>query len=190
MYEMRPATTNDWQPVSTMISLRELWLCERGLRSHGEGNAIRGLIGQNDETTKVMVLVEDDQILGCTVLISKPPLTGWTEAERAEPSLIMAMTHTHPAPAYRGDRLGWLMTLWVLDYAARLEDEVRWVRCTVADKRLMCHLRDNHGWQYVRSAHDPQRGIVHLLQHRSQAKPGLSALVASPESDHCATART
>jgi len=177
---MRTATTADLKQIAALIEARELWLRERGKCSFGQGNAVLGLIGQPATTATVLGLFreEDGQALGCSVLFRAAPSSpGWTAAELRERTWIMTMSHTHPA--FRSDRIGWLMTMWVGDYATRQPDPPEWVRCRVPDPALMAHYRDQLGWQRVRTRHDPDLGQISLMQRRPASSRGLSAVITS-----------
>ncbi|MEU0341884.1 hypothetical protein ABZ092_23740 [Streptomyces bobili] len=180
MYVMRRVSTADLEPVTAMIEERERWLRERGKHSYGQPNAVLGLIGQPDGTATVIGLFKEQDepvVLGCSVLFcSASAAPGWTSAERRERAWIMTMTHTHPA--FRRDRIGWLMTMWVSDYAARRPDPPEWVRCRVPEP-LMAHYRDQLGWQLVRTNRDQELGQVSLMQRRPESSHGASALITS-----------
>lgn len=179
LYEMRPAATADLKPIAAMIEAREQWLRERGMRSYGQGSAVLGLIGQPTATATVIGLFnEDGQVLGCSVLFPAAPASpGWTAAELRQRTWIMSMSHTHPD--FRSDRIGWLMTMSVGDWAARQPDPPEWVRCRVPDPALVAHYRDQLGWQLVRTRPDQELGQVALMQRRPASSPGLSAVITS-----------
>lgn len=180
MYEMRPAAAADLKPIAAMIEAREQWLRERGMRSYGQGSAVLGLIGQPTATATVIGLfnAEDGQVLGCSVLFPAAPASpGWTAAELRQRTWIMSMSHTHPD--FRSDRIGWLMTMSVGDWAARQPDPPEWVRCRVPDPALVAHYRDQLGWQLVRTRPDQKLGQVALMQRRPASSPGLSAVITS-----------
>ncbi|WP_406011615.1 hypothetical protein OG440_39120 (plasmid) [Streptomyces sp. NBC_00637] len=136
------------------------------------------LIREPDDTSLVVALYEDDQVVGCTALLTNPVLgLGWTTEERQQPSLLMTMTHTHPDR--RGDRIGLLMTMWVCDFAARLSEPRSWVRCHVPDRGLATHYSNEMGWQEVRARTDQQGSRVYLMQCPAAPKDGLSAFICS-----------
>ncbi|MCT9107587.1 hypothetical protein N4G69_18405 [Streptomyces mirabilis] len=177
---MRPATPADLKAIVTMIAARRLWLLERGKRSYGQATALLGLLGQAAGTVTVVGLFHaaDDQVLGCSVLFpTAGAASGWTAAERSERTWILTMSHTHPDS--RDDRIGWLMTMWASDYAARQPDPPAWIRCRVPDPALIAHYRDQLGWQVVRTRRDPDLGEVALMQRRPELRFGLSAVITS-----------
>jgi hypothetical protein len=177
---MRRVTTADLKPIAAMVAARQLWLLERGKRSYGQGNALLGLLGQPAETVTVIGLFHaaDDQVLGCSVLFPiAGAAPGWTTAELRERAWVLTMSHTHPA--FRDDRIGWLMTMWASDYAARQPDPPEWMRCRVPHPALIAHYRDQLGWRVVRTRLDPDLGEVALMQRRPEPKPGLSAVITS-----------
>lgn len=148
---MREAVRTDSGRIAALITARELWLRARGAHSYGRGTAVLGLLGQPATNARVICLTneEDDQILGCSVLLTTTPASpGWTAFERRERSWGMAMSHTHPD--FRSDHIGWLMTMWVSDYAARQPDPPQWVRCRVPHRKLTAHYNNKLGWQLVR----------------------------------------
>ncbi|WP_405814680.1 hypothetical protein OG241_08775 [Streptomyces sp. NBC_01390] len=171
-------TTADQKSIAAMIAERELWLFERGKLSYGRGTAVLGLIGQPVETSTVIGLFEEDgQVLGCSVLLSyAPSAPGWTAAELRERTWLVTMSHTHPA--FSHDRIGWLMTMWVGDYAARQPDPPEWLRCRVPTA-LVAHYRDQLGWQPVRTSLDRDLGQISLMQRRPESSHGAPALITS-----------
>lgn len=177
---MRPATPVDLLPITTMIAARQLWLFERGKCSYGQDNALLGLIGQPAESATVIGLFDatDGQVLGCSVLFpTASAAPGWTADECRERAWILTMSHTHPD--FRGDRIGWLMTTWACDYAARQPDPPQWMRCRVPDPALIAHYRDQLGWRVIRTRQDPELGEVALMQRRPELRSGLSAVITS-----------
>ncbi|MDH6522361.1 hypothetical protein [Streptomyces sp. SAI-090] len=105
-----------------------------------------------------------------------PAAPGWTAAELRERTWIMTMSYTHPA--FRRDRIGWLMTMWVGDFAARQPDPPEWLRCRVP-AALVAHYRDQLGWQLVRTTRGQDLGPVSLMQRRPESSHGTSALITS-----------
>lgn len=179
VYVMRRVTPADMMPVAAMIAERELWLLQRGKCSYGRGTAVLGLIGRPVETSTVVGLFskEDGQVLGCSSLLyAAPAAPGWTAAELLERTWIVTMSHSHPA--FRNDRIGWLMTMWVGDFAARQPDPPQWLRCRVP-AALVAHYRDQLGWQVVRTRRDQDLGQVSLMQRRPESCRGASALITS-----------
>ncbi|RYJ28818.1 hypothetical protein CU044_2579 [Streptomyces sp. L-9-10] len=137
--------------------------------------------------TKVMVLEElgdepgrEAELLGCTVLKHKVSKAGWMSAERRERAMAMEWTYSHPAPQYRQDRLGQLMTWWVADYVARRHADVEWIRSTVRSPSLGKLARERDGWQKVREADDETFAWVHLIQREPRQLDALRTLVATP----------
>ncbi|MET9083158.1 hypothetical protein ABZX77_14890 [Streptomyces sp. NPDC004237] len=180
VYVMRRATTADLKPIADLLEARRLWLLNRGRRSYGQGNALLGLLAQPDETSMVIGLftATDNQLRGCSMLFpTAAAAPGWTASERRERAWILTMSHTHPD--VRGDRIGWLMTMWASDYAARQPDPPTWMRCRVPHPALIAHHRDQLGWQLVRSVRDPDLGEIALMQRRPESSPGLSAVITS-----------
>ena len=175
---MRPVSPETGDQVGVMIAARERWLRACGKESHGHADALATLIGEPDDTNVAVALYEDDQVVGCTALLTNPILRpGWTVEERQQHSLIMTMTHTHPD--YRGDRIGLLMTMWVCDFAVRLPEPRSWVRSHVRDRALASHYSNSLGWEEVRFRTYQQGRRVYLMQRRANPINGLSALISS-----------
>jgi hypothetical protein len=180
VYVIRRVIPADLKSIAAMIAARQLWLLERGKRSYGQGNALLGLLGQSADTATVLGLFDDadDTAVGCSVLFpTASAAPGWTAAERRERAWILTMSHTHSD--YRGDRIGWLMTMWASDFAARQPDPPQWLRCRVPDPALIAHYRDQLGWHLVRTCQDPDLGGVALMQRRPESRRGLSAVISS-----------
>ncbi|MDF3141082.1 MULTISPECIES: hypothetical protein [unclassified Streptomyces] len=138
--------------------------------------AIRVLVGDVDDDMALMLLAEDDAVVGCMAIYATTPEWGWTPSERTEVSMSVALMYTHPDQ--HGGHLARLMTLWVLDYAARRPDpEPKWVRCTVPNLQLARYFRDDLGWNEVRVIVDGQRPRRVQMQQRPRQMPGLSALI-------------
>ncbi|WP_369228506.1 hypothetical protein AB5J52_48565 (plasmid) [Streptomyces sp. R39] len=172
-------TTADLTPVTALIAEREQWLLKRGKHSYGQGAAVLGLIGQPVQSSTVIGLFrqEDGHVLGCSVLLTAASaVPGWTAAELRERTWVVTMSHSHPA--FSSDPIGWLMTMWVGDYAARQPDPPAWLRCRVPAV-LVAHYRDQLGWQLVRTRHDREVGSVSLMQRRPESSHGAPALITS-----------
>jgi hypothetical protein len=174
VYEMRPATGEDRQVAHELLQARDDWARQRGLLP-ADSIAIRVLIGDAANDMALMLLAEDNDVVGCLVLQATTPSRGWTPSERAEPSMGLAMMYTHPDQY--GCKLARLMTLWVLDYAARRPGpELQWVRCSVPN-RLARYFLEELGWNEARVTHDGQGRRCAQMQQRPRRLPGLSALV-------------
>ncbi|MEU6510985.1 hypothetical protein [Streptomyces sp. NPDC046942] len=177
MYQMRPATDDDRQGIHELLRARDDWARRRGLLPP-DSIALRVLIGNAGDDMALMLLTKDQAVVGCVVLYATTPGWTWTASERAEPSMTLAMMHTHPDQ--RGSRLAGLMTLWVLDYAARhTSPELQWVRCTVPDNRLASYFREELRWQQVRVTRDAQGRRYTQMQKHPRHVPGLSAVIKS-----------
>ncbi|WP_342791169.1 GNAT family N-acetyltransferase [Streptomyces montanus] len=186
---MRPAAEDDRTAVTDLLQARDDWIRQRGLPP-SDAVAVRALIGDSGDDMTLMVLAEDDEIVGSVVLYATTPSWGWTASERAEPSLGLATMYTHPA--HHGGGLGRLMTLWALDYAARRTDlQLQWVRGSVHGERLMHHFRDELGWDDVRHTRDRSLQRTFQMQQRPRELPGLRALITSDDpplaTDVCTT---
>ncbi|MFF7145731.1 GNAT family N-acetyltransferase [Streptomyces sp. SID2888] len=179
MYEIRPATGDDRQVVHELLQARDGWARQRGLLS-ADSVALRALIGNTGDDMALMLLTENNDIVGCVVLHAITPAWRWTASERAEQSMSLATMYTHPHQ--RGAGLARLMTLWILDYAARRTDpELQWVRCLVPDNRLACYFREELGWHEVRVTHDGLGRRYVQMQQRPRRLLRLSALISSDD---------
>ncbi|MEU7322588.1 hypothetical protein ABZ682_18810 [Streptomyces griseoviridis] len=179
MYLIRPATCEDRESAAGLIAARDTWLRNRSLRSYGNGPGLLDLLAQPREAASVIGLFDgcDGRLLGCCALLSPSgDLPGWTAAECAERSWLMGMAHTHPD--VRGSRLGWLMTVWASDYAARQPHPPTWIRCAVG-RPLIAYCRDSLAWETVRAQRMPDIGTGALMQRLPEKKPALAALIDS-----------
>ncbi|MFC0844668.1 hypothetical protein ACFH04_13260 [Streptomyces noboritoensis] len=192
MYVIRPAVPADADGITRVIDHR----CTHHLVRHDElvrndGDLIRRLLthpGESrdrvwvftDETAARDRLTISDEapLVACLTLTERlPHWSLWTREECAEPSLSIDSLYTDPAPEQR--RTGWMMHCWVVDHVARTYRQAEWVRCVVAHPRVMRYMRDQWGWEYVRSGPGADGSAAHLLQHRPEAKPGLAALITT-----------
>ncbi|MEU8976042.1 hypothetical protein AB0D11_43895 [Streptomyces monashensis] len=179
VYEMRPATVNDHQAVRSLLRARDGWAHRRRLLP-ADSIALRVLIEHAGDDMTLMLLTQDSDVAGCVALYATTPGWSWTANERAEPSMSLAMMHTHPDQ--HGAGLAGLTTLWVLDYTARhTSPELEWVRCSVPDNRLALYFREELGWHQVRVTHTTQGQRYAQLQQPPRPVPGLSALIRSTD---------
>ncbi|MDT3396313.1 GNAT family N-acetyltransferase [Streptomyces sp. B1866] len=178
MYEMRPAVDRDHEAITGLIAARNRWFEDRGIVPNvADGSLAATLIGDRAEDGRrplAWVLCEDGQVLGCTVLLSDIQAWGWTDQQRAEPSLLMLGTYTDPA--HRHDKPGRLMAWWSVDYAARLGG-VRWVRRVTFADRLMRYYRDQQKWNLVDTVIRDGRH-AYLMQRRAERLKNFESLVA------------
>ncbi|MFD9607542.1 hypothetical protein [Streptomyces sp. NPDC059970] len=112
--------------------------------------------------------------MATTTLVEQSPYVGWTRREKAQQAIGLARVITAAPPEHS---LSWLLTYWVIDYAARSERE--WVRICVPDMRLASRWCTGLGWEHVRSHHPAEDQPVHLLQRAAERMPrsSLAALV-------------
>lgn len=116
-YEMRPlSTAADRAAAAALVDDRARWLAERGIRvPHHHVAAYREAwaegVGLYEDGA------DDEEILiGCLLLHRQPePRPGVTDAEG--PGLGISLVYTAPGLDVR---YGWLITLWVSDFAARI----------------------------------------------------------------------
>ncbi|MGW6238382.1 hypothetical protein [Streptomyces sp. NPDC055094] len=184
-FTMRPATLDDNPQLGRLIQTREMWMRASGFSGHRE--LIHVLSSVSSDSSEVMVLEEPGDepgqeavLLGCTALTHAVTAKGWEPTERRERAMAMKWTYSHPAPRYRQDRLGQLMTWWVADYVARRYADVEWIRSTVRSHALLKLARDRDGWREVREVRDAAHARVHLIQREPKQTDGLRALIASP----------
>ncbi|MEU1408085.1 hypothetical protein ABZ471_38195 [Streptomyces sp. NPDC005728] len=179
VYVMRRAVETDREAVFRLLSAREQWAQGNDLVVP-ESLPLDILLAWPGigKDTVLMVLTEDDEMLGCVTLTRWLLGWGWTARERAEPALSVGAMYT--CLDQQGSGLGRIMTLWLVDYAARCYSSVRWLRCTVPGDRLARHFREGLGWQDVRVTRDGD-GQLHRafrMQQRPRPLPGLQCLVA------------
>ncbi|MFE2722365.1 hypothetical protein [Kitasatospora sp. NPDC059327] len=126
-----------------------------------------------DPTFPVWVLEhEAEGVVGCTTHFGNEVLPPWgfTEEERAEPTLFLATTFTAPNP----HRLGRLIAWWSLDHAA--QQGLRWVRRGTGQEQLSRYYQEAQGWDLLRVAerHDVK---VYMLQRQAERVLGLADMM-------------
>lgn len=173
MFRMREATEADAAAIADVIRERSHWLSERGL---GECEAAADEFGAQatDPDIPVWVLEHRERgVVGCTTIMRENALPRWgfTDEERAEPSLFLTTSFTRPNPY----RLGRLLAWWALDHAA--VNGIRWVRRGTAQEQLSRYYQHDQGWQLLRIAELPGTE-VHLLQRRAERVPELPDLMS------------
>lgn len=178
-YEMRPiVTAADREAAAALVQDRNLWLARRGL----DAPALH-VTAFRDHRTEAVGLYEhddgDEVLVGCLLLHREPDLRSWAVDDPA-PALKVSLAHTAPG---RTDRVGWLMTLWLANYAARTGIDCVYAeapgRSTVSggtDGRLLGHLRDL-GWDMLGSGRNPDGHRVARLRLAAAPSPGLAALI-------------
>ncbi|MEU5662103.1 hypothetical protein [Streptomyces longwoodensis] len=183
VYEMRPLpTAADREAAAALVQDRGLWLASRGL----DAPALHAAAFRNLRTEAVGLFEEDnggDEILiGCLLLHRQPTPQSWG-VDNSASALMVSLAYTAPGGT---DRAGWLLTMWLADYAARAGGD--WVYaevpggCTGSDDgatRLRGHLRDL-GWRVLGAGHDPDGHRVTRIRLAAAAAPGLTAMI------HCA----
>ncbi|MEU3171805.1 hypothetical protein [Streptomyces sp. NPDC007000] len=142
-----------------------------------------------EDQTEAVGLYENDAeavLAGCLVLHRHHDLRHWG-GDDSEPGLLVSLAHTAPD---RDGRTGWRMTMWLRDYADRLQTP--WVYAEAprwhagddrAVGRLLSHLRDL-GWEVLGSGRRPEGQRVARLRLAATATPGLAAMI------HCAVPLT
>ncbi|MFJ8752166.1 hypothetical protein ACIREO_22960 [Streptomyces sp. NPDC102441] len=177
-YEMRLLRTDeDMDAVAGLIARRAEWLAARQLPQPYTGD-VAALY--REQWVEAIALFEDGGPVGSLRLHREPSLSHW-DTDRSEPSLALSLAYSAPGPT--PDMTGRLMTLWAQDFAARLG--MTWVRCEVNTReptsdvtlRLLDHLKDTCGWQFVRSCRGVSGQPLILLQLPARAQGGLEALI-------------
>ncbi|MGC4998527.1 hypothetical protein [Streptomyces sp. DT195] len=177
-YEMRPITTAaDRAVAAALIEDRRQWLAQRGLDSPARvAEAFR------DPRAEAVGLYDDDRgqeiLVGCLLLHRQPdPPEGY---DGSSPALTVSLAYSAPG---RTARAGWLITLWLADFAARTgrkwvyaEAPGRHPRFDCTPCRLLDHLRDLD-WQVLGPGHDSDGHRVVRLKLAAHAHPDLAALI-------------
>ncbi|WP_051708960.1 hypothetical protein [Streptomyces sp. NRRL S-350] len=180
-YEMRPiVTAADREAAAALVQDRGLWLARRGF----DAPALH-VAAFRDHRAEAVGLYEDDDrdevLVGCLLLHREPDLRTWA-VDDPTPALKVSLAHTAPG---RTDRTGWLMTLWLADYAAHTGIDCVYAevpsRSTGPDGaggRLLGHLRDL-GWHVLGSGRTPDGHRVARIRLPAAPSPGLAALIHS-----------
>lgn len=180
VYEIRPAEHDDLPGMADVLERRRT-AAKSALVQLPADDGLARFVVQGAADFATLVLTEDAQVLGWLALGGDLPDLGWSAAERAEPSLVVASACGDPRPEHR--RVAHLMTLWCLDYAAGAACGAAWVRRMVSGPGRMRQLCAGEGWVCLRPACG---SVVYLLQQRPRALPGLSALIrTAPEVTGC-----
>lgn len=154
---MREATPADASAVAAMVTARMEWMREHGLRVADD--TAEAMAAQTGDDTPMWVLVDDATVLGCTSTYTHSPPWGFTESERAIPSVFLASTWTTP----NNQHLGHTIARWALDHAAATgRDEVR--RGTSAPP-LVAYYRDVQGWTVIREVERRGKTVTFLTRH-------------------------
>ncbi|MFD3938199.1 hypothetical protein ACFWSF_09365 [Streptomyces sp. NPDC058611] len=163
MYTMRLLSSADRLGLNELLRARQEHQLARGHALSGEGAALVGFVlAEPGPAVLPIGMWGENGLVAAFAVQRADPLDGWSEEERAEPSLVVSHAHTHPG----GERLFQLITPWLRGYAAQLEDPPTWIRCTVRTTEVANHLRDDCGWQHVRTV--LTWACRHLLQHAPQ----------------------
>lgn len=172
-YVMRPVGTPAARAeVDALMEDRRRWQAKRGYtdaRQHCP-----------DADTDEVGLYEDDVLIGYLHLHRAPVLQHWGRGG-SEPSVLLCDAHSVPG---RDDSIGRLMTLWAIDFAARIG--CTWARCEVREpkpgsgavpRRLSAFLRGECGWQQAGLRFLPSGEQVVHLQAGALARPGLAQMI-------------
>ncbi|MER5985779.1 hypothetical protein [Streptomyces sp. NPDC001787] len=169
MYEIREMLPADQPAVGSLWRARVRWAAARGL------GPIRyvPLTPAERAAAEPVVLVGDQRVVAVATVIGQTPRTGWTERESAQRAVGVVRMVTDPALS--ADRLSWILTSWITDFAARTGHD--WVRLQVASHHLAQHLRTTLAWNPVRRVRTADGGQAYLMQRRAEPIPGIRALV-------------
>lgn len=158
MYLMQQLTNEEWEPVSRLIRDRQDHDEREGRRTRNDGSVLLRLLSAADPDIQLVGMREDDRLVAAFALQHGDPGDAWTRDERAEPSWVLRLAHTHPEHG----RLGRLITLWACDYAARQDKPPAWIRCAVRDTNVAWYLEKTCGWAAVRKRQDPSGALTYL----------------------------
>ncbi|MGW2984119.1 hypothetical protein [Streptomyces goshikiensis] len=176
-YGMRALISGAERAAATaLVQDRALWLTERGITV-----AQRHIAAYQDGRTEAVGLYEntpdrEEVLAGCMLLHRQPaPRPGNTET----PGPHISLVHTAPG---RPDELGWLITLWACDFAARTGATM--VHSEVSSRpagsgpphRLLHHLRAL-GWLITGTGLSRDGERVTRLLMSAQTRNGLAALI-------------
>ncbi|WP_079185747.1 hypothetical protein [Streptomyces sp. NBRC 110465] len=177
VYEMRPiVTAADREVAVALVQDRGVWLAERGL----DAPALHAVAFRDPRAEAVGLYEDDDEeevLVGCLLLHRRSVLRHRGVDDSA---LTVSLAHTVPG---RTDRVGWLMTMWLADYAARAGHD--WVYAEAPGwhtgpdgtvGQLLSHLRDL-GWQVLGSGRNPDGHRIARLRLTAAASPGLNAMI-------------
>ncbi|MEU3904111.1 hypothetical protein AB0F20_09860 [Streptomyces goshikiensis] len=181
LYELRPLRTDaDRAEAAALIEDRARWLAARGISVPAHHTA-----AYRDARAEAVGLYEEtadgeEVLIGCLRVHRQPaPRPESTATQR--PALRISLVYTAPA---RKDRIGWLITLWIADFAARTGAAT--VHCEVPSQhsgsthpgRLLDHLR-RLGWLVTGTGLSQDGERVARLQLTAQDRDGLAAMVNS-----------
>ncbi|MET9661545.1 hypothetical protein [Streptomyces sp. NPDC006510] len=165
MYEIRPAQKDDLPHVQALVKARL-----RTLELRGVARGMLTLTDAERAASELVVMTWDAQVVGAVTLIAHMPHRGWTVREAAQPAFEVAFMVTDPGPG--SVVLGWLLTRWAADLAARTGHV--FIRARVPSSRLAEHFHTSLGWEHVRPVRNGSGSVHSLMQHpavRSLALP-------------------
>ncbi|MFD9052746.1 hypothetical protein [Streptomyces zaomyceticus] len=191
VYQMRPiVTAADREAAAALVQDRGLWLVPRGL----DAPALHAAAFRAPRTEAVGLYEEDggDEVLVDCLLMHRQSVPQSWGIDDSASALMVSLAHTAPG---RTDRPGWLLTMWLADYAARAGSH--WVYAEVPGwntgsgdgvARLLGYLRDL-GWQVLGTAHNPDGHRVTRVRLAGAASPGLTAMIHCTVPLHLAAPR-
>nr|WSX47587.1 hypothetical protein OG409_00480 [Streptomyces sp. NBC_00974]WSX54269.1 hypothetical protein OG409_38435 [Streptomyces sp. NBC_00974] len=167
MYAMRVLTSKHWPSLDLLIQARQKLQLDCGHVLSGEAAALVDVARLMPDPGMLPVGLWDDDALVAAFALERavPVMPGWTEQEHTEPSLLVSHAHAHP----EHERLFRLITPWLCDYAARLDDPPDWVRCTVRTPEIAEYLHEACGWHLIRTHRgwDRPRYLLQCAPQRS-----------------------
>ena len=181
VYAMRPASGGDAEQIAELVRARALWLRDRDDPDwrdfHDHAEVYAGQAGDPDMPVWALTAA-DGRVVGVTTMLEECPPFLFTENERAEPSIFLATTITHPD--FAGQRLGCLIAWLTLDHAHRTGRA--WVRRgTGPHPGLVRYYTDVQGWTLLRTV-ERKGATVYGFQRRAQPQPQLADMVvAAPD---------
>ncbi|MFE4333256.1 hypothetical protein ACFRQM_28700 [Streptomyces sp. NPDC056831] len=152
--------------VRALVKARLRTLELRGVR---RGTQTLTLTDAERAASELVVMTWDAQIVGAVTLIAQTPHRGWTAREAAQPALELAFMVTDPGPG--SVVLGWLLTRWAADLAARTGHA--FIRARVPGRRLAEHFHISLGWEHVRPVRNGPGSMHSLMQHPAMRSPAL-----------------
>ncbi|MFJ5726396.1 GNAT family N-acetyltransferase [Streptomyces sp. NPDC093149] len=164
MYEIRPAQEDDLPHVQALVRARL-----RTLKLRGVARGMLTLADAERAASEHVVMTWDAQVVGAVTLIAHMPRRERTERDAAQPAFEVAFMVTDPAPG--SEVLGWLLTRWAADLAARTGHV--FIRARVPDSRLAEHFHTSLGWEHVRPVHTGTGSVYSLMQHPAVRSPAL-----------------
>ncbi|MGW5342896.1 hypothetical protein [Streptomyces sp. NPDC004050] len=157
-----------------LLDQRMSWMANHNIALSGEPSRLMALVRRPSPDADMLAvgMWDSDTLVAAFALHDAVPNTGWTLAEREQPSLLLSLAHTLPDQQGLGPLLG----RWVCDYAARRPNPPTWVRCAARAPGLADYL-EKSGWFKVREVVSVVHGASYLFQRAPQQDDILGSLV-------------